>query len=67
VVEREKNKTQMNKHLHILTLIFSTVSLITSTIAGKDLFTVLGWFTATMTSATTIIYFKMLENKDKGD
>ena len=52
----------MSKHSHVLTLVFSVVSLISSLFVGKDLFTILGWFTAVMTSITALIYFVMLEN-----
>ena len=52
----------MIKHIHILTLIFSLVSLISSLFVGRDLFTILGWFTAVMTSLSTILYFTIMES-----
>jgi hypothetical protein len=53
------------KQIHILSLVLSTSCLISSLIAKDDLFTICGWFTATMSTFTTVLYVKIEEmNKE---
>lgn len=47
----------MKKHIYILSLVLSLSILISCLIAGKDLVTILGWFTATMSTFTTLLFF----------
>lgn len=55
----------MKKHIHILGLVLTLACFISSLIANDDLFTICGWFTATMSTFTTLLYFKITEmNKD---
>lgn len=56
----------MTKHIHVLTIVLSLTSLLSSVIFGEDLFTILGWFTATMASLSTLLYFTITENNKKG-
>ena len=56
----------MTKHIHILSLIFSLSCLISSFIFDKDLFTICGWFSATMGAFSTLLYFAITE-MDKKD
>lgn len=62
------NKTiivKMKKHIHILGLVLTSACLISSLIAKDDLFTICGWFSATMGAFSTLLYFKITEmNKD---
>lgn len=52
----------MVKHIHVLALVLSFTSLISSLIFSKDLFTIFGWFTTTMATLTSLMYFKINEN-----
>ena len=51
----------MAKHIHILALVLAFASLISSLIFSKDLFTIFGWFSATMSALSTLLYFKVVE------
>jgi len=51
----------MVKHIHILSLVLSLTCLISSLINKDDLFTICGWFTATMTSFTSFLYFEIIK------
>ena len=51
----------MKKHIHILGLVLTTTCFISSLIAKDDLFTICGWFSATMGAFTTLLYFKIIE------
>jgi hypothetical protein len=55
----------MKKHIHILGLVLTSACLICSLIAKDDLFTICGWFSATMGAFTNLLYYKISEmNKD---
>lgn len=56
----------MKKHIHILGLVLTGTCLISSFIFDKDLFTICGWFSATMGAFTNLLYFKISEI-DKDD
>jgi len=45
----------MQKHLNILTLIFTLPCLVGAIINGEPFFTVCGWFVATCTSANLVL------------
>ena len=55
----------MAKHIHFLALILSLTSLVGSLVFNKDAFTVFGWFSATASSFTALVYFKMTQKAGK--
>ncbi len=45
----------MQKHLNILTLIFTLPCLVAAIMNGMNLFTIFGWFVATVTSTNLVL------------
>lgn len=56
----------MKKHIYILGLVLTGTCLISSFIFDKDLFTICGWFSATMGAFSTLLCFatREMEKKD---
>jgi len=55
----------LKKHIYILGLVLTSSCLICSLITKEDLFTICGWFSATMGAFTNFLHFKISElNKD---
>jgi hypothetical protein len=59
-------KNTMKKHIYILGLVLTGTCLISSFIFDKDLFTICGWFSATMGAFSTLLCFatREMEKKD---
>lgn len=55
----------MAKHIYFLALILSLTSFIGSLLFNKEAFTVFGWFSATASSFTALVYFKKTQEADK--